>query len=64
MIDKTAVLVVSALLAAVSVPVMLRHLDDPLYPKVTALFDDSVVNRAPVGLQVDDNTVTIQYCDS
>jgi hypothetical protein len=64
MIDKTAILTVSCVLAAVSYHYVLGKFDDPVYPKVTAVFEDSVMNRQPLPGLVADTVVTIQYCDS
>ncbi len=64
MIDKTAVLTVSCVLAAVSFQYLLGRVEDPVFPKIEALFEDSVINRPGLDGIVPDDVVTIQYCDS
>ena len=64
MIDRTTILTVSCVLAALSYNYVLGKYEDPVFPKVEAVFDDSVVNRPPLPGIVADNIVTIQYCDS
>jgi len=64
MIDRSTVLTVSCVLAAMSYTYALGRLEDPVFQKVVSVFEDSVINRAPLQAIVAENVVTIQYCDS
>ena len=64
MIDRTAILTVSCVLAAMSFPYILGNIKEPEYAKVPAVFGDSILNRPPLSGSVDQNVVTVQYCDS